>query len=309
MGSLCARTILIVAQIWVLLLAQFELTFAQQHTQYIRMAHDEKGEVQSLDIAITRFEKFLKVGGKFRRRIVVDLIGALHIADESYYENLNRLFDRYHLLLYELIAPRAKNIPDRISHAKCESDSSPLSIFQSGFGSMLGLDFQLELVDYTKKNFVHADLSSVAFANALKNNAESFTQVFFSLLRQSYVKQFEDFEKSQVLGLKMILSLLSPNRGLILKKVMAEQLIDLDEEISSLMGPFGTAIIDDRNKKALAVLRKLMKTTRFRRYGIFYGAGHMPDMAQRLEHEFGMQRVGQRWLTAWQLKTSVKKVE
>jgi hypothetical protein len=34
---------------------------------------------------------------------------------------------------------------------------------------------------------------------------------------------------------------------------------------------------------------------------IFYGAGHLPDMAQRLEQEFQMSSGRTTWLDAWDL--------
>ena len=43
--------------------------------------------------------------------------------------------------------------------------------------------------------------------------------------------------------------------------------------------------------------------------GIFYGAGHLPDMEKRLLSDFGFQRDSDRWLTAWdmRLKTPASK--
>jgi hypothetical protein len=34
---------------------------------------------------------------------------------------------------------------------------------------------------------------------------------------------------------------------------------------------------------------------------IFYGVGHLPDMAKRLAADFNLHETGQRWLTAWNL--------
>ena len=34
---------------------------------------------------------------------------------------------------------------------------------------------------------------------------------------------------------------------------------------------------------------------------IFYGAGHLPDMGERLVKDFKLQRTSERWLTAWNL--------
>lgn len=70
--------------------------------------------------------------------------------------------------------------------------------------------------------------------------------------------------------------------------------------MSSLDGPDGSTIVTERNKKALAVLRREREAGK-RRVAIFYGAAHLPDMEKRLLDEFGMRRAETRWLTAWDL--------
>jgi hypothetical protein len=37
------------------------------------------------------------------------------------------------------------------------------------------------------------------------------------------------------------------------------------------------------------------------RVGIFYGAGHLNDMDERLRKEFNLEPVSITWLTAWEL--------
>jgi hypothetical protein len=41
-----------------------------------------------------------------------------------------------------------------------------------------------------------------------------------------------------------------------------------------------------------------------KRIGVFYGAGHLPDMEQRLADDFGLKRAGETWLVAWDLQRS-----
>jgi hypothetical protein len=40
------------------------------------------------------------------------------------------------------------------------------------------------------------------------------------------------------------------------------------------------------------------------RLAIFYGAGHLPDMASRLREEFQMSPVKTEWLTAWDMRSA-----
>ena len=71
--------------------------------------------------------------------------------------------------------------------------------------------------------------------------------------------------------------------------------------MSALEGKQGSTLITERNKKALAVLRKeLDKGTR--RIAVFYGAGHLSDMEKRLSTDFGMKRINEEWVDAWNLR-------
>ena len=51
----------------------------------------------------------------------------------------------------------------------------------------------------------------------------------------------------------------------------------------------------------MSVLKEQIESGK-RNLAIFYGAGHLADMEQRLLNEFGMKRGGTRWLTAWKLR-------
>ncbi len=75
--------------------------------------------------------------------------------------------------------------------------------------------------------------------------------------------------------------------------------------MAALEGPEGSTLITERNKKALEVLGKKIDSGA-KRLAIFYGAGHMPDMSQRLESDFGLQRKDEQWLTAWDLRSKSK---
>lgn len=42
---------------------------------------------------------------------------------------------------------------------------------------------------------------------------------------------------------------------------------------------------------------------------IFYGGGHMPDMAKRLMADFQLKPVREEWVMAWDLHDPVKKLD
>jgi hypothetical protein len=86
-----------------------------------------------------------------------------------------------------------------------------------------------------------------------------------------------------------------------MKRVLAEQFEDLEGSLTAISGPEGSTLISERNKVALAVLRKQIGAGK-RKLAIFYGAGHMFDFEERLHDDFGLAPVSTRWLTAWDLK-------
>ena len=75
----------------------------------------------------------------------VDLIGAVHVGEKSYYEALNKLFEDYDVVLYELVAPPGTRIPKG-----GKTSNHPVAMLQNGMKDVLGLEHQLEYIDYTQ---------------------------------------------------------------------------------------------------------------------------------------------------------------
>jgi hypothetical protein len=261
-------------------------------TKFIRVAKSEDDSPQSMDTAIVRYTP---ADSKFPK-LKVDLIAAVHVGEAEYYRQLNRRFKKYDALLYELVAPEGTRIPKGGGGA---TRSSPLGAVQGGMTSVLGLKFQLEEIDYTPENLVHADLSPEEFSRSMKDRGESFMQMFFRMMGQAMAQQSRDPSGSG--DMKLLMALFAKDRELRLKRIMAEQFQDLEGSIAALEGPNGSTIISERNKRALEVLQKQIKAGK-RRIGIFYGAGHLPGMERRLIDDFGLERAGVEWLEAWNLR-------
>ncbi len=77
----------------------------------------------------------------------------------------------------------------------------------------------------------------------------------------------------------MLVALFDAKRSHKLKQIMAEQFEGMDGMMEAIEGPDGSTIISERNKVALAGLKEQIAAGK-KRIGIFYGAGHMPDMEQ-----------------------------
>lgn len=278
---------------------------AKPGQKFLRLTRDDDGEPQTMETAIVTY-----IPDDGDADLQVDLIGAVHIGEKSYYEQLNRAFEDYDVVLYELVAPKGTRIPKG-----GRASAHPISMLQSGMKEMLALESQVELIDYQKENLVHADMSPEDFEQSMAERGDNFFVMFFRMLGRSLAEQ----SKQQVLAeagkaprrtndADLLMALLDPKRSHRLKQVMAEQFEDLEGMMNVFEGPDGSTIISERNKTALAVLKDEIADGK-KRIGIFYGAGHMPDMEQRLESDFGLKRSGEKWLVAWHLSPEAAAAE
>lgn len=263
---------------------------AESQTKFLRLSRDEDGELVSMDTAIVRYVPKDNADGP-----TVDLIGVVHFGEKSYYERLNKQFEQYDVLLYELVAPEGRQAPKR-----GQSSGHPLAVVQNGMKDILELEHQLDHIDYRKPNMVHADMTPEAFSKKMAERNESFFQMLMKSLGQGIAQQTEKEGASADGGVGLLAIWFSPYRATLLRKMMAEQFEDLDNSMKFLNGPDGSTIITERNKVALEEMRKQVAAGK-RRIGIFYGAGHMPDFERRLIEDFGLKRADEQWLVAWDL--------
>jgi hypothetical protein len=223
--------------------------------------------------------------------LVVDLIGAVHIGEKSYYAELNKRFDKYDAVLYELVSQKdLRPTPGARS-------GSPISAVQVGMKDILNLEFQLDAIDYHKKNFVHADMSPEQFAKTMSDRGESI----WTMLAQMWGAGIATQAGRSADESDLLFALFDKNRAIQLKRYMAEQMEDMEGAMRALDGPQGSAIITERNKAAIKVLGEEIAAGK-KKLAIFYGAGHLADMEKRIHEEFGLQRTSIEWLEAWNLR-------
>lgn len=259
-------------------------------TDFIRI--DENEQVARLQTSVTGYQK---------GDVTVHLIGAVHIADKKYYEILNESFAKYDALLFEMVGgeninkKKAAN-PEQEEKRGGDLQANLLRGMVKGMSRFLKLASQVEMIDYSAKNFVHADLTAKQFEKKQDAKGESLLSFAMSAAQQA---QNEGVEQPS--PAKLFAALLSGNSNM-LKLEMMKNLGNGDDEIAALAG--NNVIIGDRNAKCIKVLRKQVKKGR-KRIGIFYGAAHNPDLEARL-FKMGYTKGGQEWLTAWDVPKNGK---
>ncbi|GAB4129915.1 hypothetical protein JCM17478_17260 [Thermopirellula anaerolimosa] len=229
----------------------------------------------------------------------VDLVGVIHLGERAYYEKLNDILAKYDVVLYELVAPEGTRVPPGGGQS-----NHPISFLQRGMTTILGLTYQLSVIDYQRDNFVHADLSPDEFTKSMEERGESLWAM--ALRSMGYQMAKNASGKAKVSDADILAALFSKNRNLELKRAFARQLAeDPEGQIQAMEGPQGSTLIAGRNERVLEVLRREIAQGR-RRIAIFYGAGHMPHFHDRLT-EIGLQVTKTRWLNAWDLRDLAQK--
>ncbi len=265
---------------------------AQAAKKFLRLVRNEKKQPQSMQTSIVSYTP----SDGTRGGVVVDLIGAVHIGEKQYYDQLNEAMARYDVLLYELVAPEGTKIP---KGGRSGGSGHPIGALQQAMKNMLNLEFQLEQIDYTKGHFVHADMSPEQFSKSMKDRGESWLQMFFKMMGQAMAQQ----SGGQTSDADLLFALFSKDRDVQFKRIMAQQFEDLGGTLNALEGAAGSTIITERNKVALEVMAEQIKAGK-KRIGIFYGAGHMADMQQRLIADYKMKQQGEpKWIEAWNLRS------
>ncbi len=264
---------------------------AEPRAKFIRLQRDPDGEPLALETAIVRFVS----DDPSKAALAVDLIGAVHVGEKAYYEGLNKQFENYDAVLYELVAPPGTRIPKGT-----KPGNHPVAMLQSGLKNMLQLEHQLEYVDYTRDNMVHADMSPEEMSKSMSDRGESFAAMFFRMMGQAIAQQSAQQHKGKSQDLDLFAALFDKDRAGSMKRIMAEQFESMEGAMEALDGPQGSTLITERNKVAIAKLAEQIADGR-KKIAIFYGAGHMGDMEKQLANNLGLRRTTEQWLTAWKL--------
>ena len=262
---------------------------------FLRLHEDKAAGPIALETAIVRYGP---KGNTADHTAHVDLVAAVHIGEKEYFSTLNQLFRTYDVVLYELVAPPNARVPQAGGRP-----SGAIGTAQQGLTKLLGLQFQLDQIDYTARNFVHADLSPQEFNRAMQRRGESWWTMFSKIMQESMARANEKPKKqSPELSFGDLFGIVfGSNRELKMKRVLADQFSNMEVLTTAFGGEEGSSLITDRNTAALSVLKQQLQK-RSQSIAIFYGAAHMHDFDQRLRKDFQLQPTEAVWLEAWNLR-------
>lgn len=252
---------------------------------FLRLRQGDDGKPLALEVAVARFR---------RDGVRVDLVGAVHLADRAYFETVDRKLASYEVVLYELVGD-----PEALAAPPPDVGLSALGWLQGSMTDLLGLSYQLDHIDYRRGNMVHADLTREAFSASMRERGESLLQLLFRAWTVSMTPDGQAAALRQQAELVEVL--FAADRRLALKRMLAGELADEALLREVLSGPEGSTLIEVRNARAIAVLAEQLDQGA-RRIAIFYGAGHLADLAERLTAGLGFELEGMGWLTAWDLR-------
>lgn len=282
------------------LLEAERVTKKQPATKFLKLVKDSAGTPAALQTSITRYESK-------RDGVLVDLVGAVHIGERKYFKQLNKQLSQYDVVLYELVAPKGTRIPT--GGRKSGGGGNPLSWMQGSMKSMLGLESQLELIDYQSRNFVHADLSPTELSEKMSERGDNMLSVALStfsdmMRQQKLAAKNSNSNAAAQMGLSDMMELM--NNPLELKRMMASQFTAGGAMELGLGQKLNQLIVVDRNKAAMKELKTQLRAGK-KKIAIFYGAAHMPDFEKRIVDDFNLDKTRHVWVNAWDLKTAPRK--
>lgn len=254
---------------------------AVQDPEFVRARRDDAGQIVGLDTAVVRYEK-----GEGDAKVVVDAIGAIHIGDAAYYDTLNKQFEQYDVLCYELV----------ITEKPEQATGGGFDVYGL-VGSFLQLEGQMAGVDYRAKNFVHADMTMEAIQRKMDERGDdAMTLALSSIVETMRARNRAAKQRTETRAEPSMEDVLAG--PVQLKRFMAEGFAS-DMDGAGMGATVDLYIVQDRNEAAMKVVDAQIEKGHDE-IGIFYGAAHFRDFHKRLT-ERGFKPVKTDWNTAWEL--------
>lgn len=171
---------------------------------------------------------------------------------------------------------------------------------QAQLADAMGLVFQLDAMSHERPNWRNSDLSVDQVQDRLEMGGGSADadQLFSMLSGDSFIAKLGGFVL-KVVGM-------FPSLSNSMKMMMVDMLASADKLLENMPGEQGKGlnammdvIIKDRNKVVIEDLAGIIENEPdVKTVGVLYGAGHLPDLEERLVNELGYRLESDQWFTA-----------
>jgi hypothetical protein len=174
---------------------------------------------------------------------------------------------------------------------------------QAELAKTLGLEFQLDSIDYDRPNFRSSDMALDELERALEARGVDFAPISGGLTGSSLagrlaivalrVIRFADdffFEGAIADGFKVVLI-----------DMFSDEVL-LEQSMVQFGAGFMEVIIGERNQVVVDDVKAILDAEpEVESIAIFYGAAHMPDLARRLDEQLAYRPAGEQWFTAFEV--------
>jgi hypothetical protein len=265
---------------------------AAELPDYLRYAED--GQSARLEVAIRSFT--MPSGQK------VDLIGAVHIADDAYYQELNKRFNNYDTVLFELVGDPEwlqKMAPLTQAERELQSGRGTISTIQLTAAKYLNLTFQLGAIDYRGKNMVHADFSAEEFEKMQLERGETAATLFVRAMKAQLNGELNSSAADELDIFGLLRILVSEDSATEFKKALAKNFDQMESMTAAMEGNEGSVVLSGRNAVVGKKIGEVLANRKQRRIAVFFGGAHMPGIETLLTRDLKAKTSGEEWLPAW----------
>jgi hypothetical protein len=243
------------------------------------------------------------------------LVGVSHIGSSNYYAAVQKRLDEQTLVLFEGVSG-ASDAEDTVAQPERTPTSRPAAPAEAGgaqtalqvsMATALGLEFQLEAINYNRTNFRNCDLS-VPQLRALieeqpKTPGEAGAGPGFEGLLQA-MQGGSLLDSLVKLGLRFVAA--NPKLQGLAKLALIDSISEIQGDPSRLQGlapdmkQLLEVLLQKRNQNILSHLKtELPRRRRADSVAIFYGTGHMPDLERKIRDSLHYHPSSEFWLTAF----------
>jgi hypothetical protein len=213
----------------------------------------------------------------------VELLGAIHVGEPAYYQQLQKRMDAAECVLYEGIKDETKAQKKLTPKEKAKNVAG--TAYQK-FANLTGHSHQMLNIDYERKNFENCDMTIQQMRAILEAEVALGGQRAADAKRAIEEDSFSNKilnGNSMLFNLAIWVARLNYNKAE-LRLMMAVSACEDDQLADPLLSPrLERLAVEDRNNHVIKELsHRLKKRPKVKKILVFYGAAHLPGMEKSL---------------------------